>query len=363
MQRVVPTTSIAYLFLMAALLFGLPLLTSYYGVNPTFYSLALIPYLEVSVGVTFLILYLSRRVPNNCLTPFVRLEKPCTSTLFVRFGSVSVYVPMALVTAVVLAYSGMRIFVDFSFPYPPEYSGITNILATGFGLSYLFLLVPTVVLGFSGTLLRIFPILRRILEQRKYALTAVILFLSFAFIYLLLVNQIVIAGFNTIGNVSSPTNTYPYFHIFTFGPQQIYLNLVYIPYAVVQLTPSVNMLIIPFEIVFAIILSTLVASNVTLTYYLISNSKFRSCSRGTVISTGGSIIGLTATCPTCLVPSFVSAIFGGITAAEVVYENIYGVVLPPVLSITTLTISLVYLSRLVKTNTDIISSSRSPPRT
>ena len=71
------------------------------------------------------------------------------------------------------------------------------------------------------------------------------------------------------------------------------------------------------------------------------------------MSTGGSILGLTATCPTCLVPSFVSVIFGGVAAAEIAYSNVYGAVLPPILSVGALVVSLAYLSKKVKCETNL----------
>jgi hypothetical protein len=92
-------------------------------------------------------------------------------------------------------------------------------------------------------------------------------------------------------------------------------------------------------------------------YGVLSDKKsgFKCCTRGTAMSTGGSILGLTATCPTCLVPTFVSVIFGGITVGEAAYSNIYGAVLPPILSVATLLASLAYLSKSVKTRTNLVS--------
>jgi hypothetical protein len=117
----------------------------------------------------------------------------------------------------------------------------------------------------------------------------------------------------------------------------------------------ISVFIIPFEMIFAPLLALLTASNITMTYYLIKNNGLRCCTKGTVMSTGGSILGLTATCPTCLIPSFVSVIFGGITAGEAVYSNVYGAVLPPILSVATLFLSLAYLSKSIKEKEGLVS--------
>ena len=105
---------------------------------------------------------------------------------------------------------------------------------------------------------------------------------------------------------------------------------------------------------FTVVLSMLTSSAVILSYYLVRNSSLKCCAKGTMMSTGGSILGLTATCPTCLVPSFVSVVFGGVTAAEIAYSNVYGAVLPPILSVGALVVSLAYLSKKVKNETNII---------
>ncbi|MGI0086011.1 MAG: hypothetical protein ACREBQ_13105, partial [Nitrososphaerales archaeon] len=50
------STSAAYLFLMASLLIGLPLLTAHYIVDPGFYAAALIPYLAISAIIAMYII-------------------------------------------------------------------------------------------------------------------------------------------------------------------------------------------------------------------------------------------------------------------------------------------------------------------
>src|SRR5487761_1173873 len=53
--------SASYLFISVALLFGLPLLTAYYDVNPTFYVWALVPYLVATVSVAIFLIFRSQR--------------------------------------------------------------------------------------------------------------------------------------------------------------------------------------------------------------------------------------------------------------------------------------------------------------
>ncbi len=344
------STSGAYLFLMVALLIGLPLLTAYQIVNPSFYSAILIPYLAVSVVIAMFIIRRSIGNPANVSragygSPSAAASQQ--STFISRFNSISPYFSMGLFTFMVVLFGAVRFLIDSHYPYPaPETP--TDFL----GAAYIVLLVIVSIFGFTKLIYSYFPILGRILAERKYALMVLIISVSFAFVYLLLVNQILIGGLNTTSNsLPSPGNVYPYAHVFTVGIQQPFLNLVYIPYAVVQFNPNVDLLIVPFEMIFTVFLSILVATNVVMAHYLISHSGLACSAKGAVLSTGGSIIGLTATCPTCLVPTFVSVIFGGIVAAEAVYSNIWGVVIPPVLSVVTLVLSVVYLSRKIKQNT------------
>lgn len=127
------------------------------------------------------------------------------------------------------------------------------------------------------------------------------------------------------------------------------LDLVYLPTLLVQPSPQINLILIPFEMVFVTLLSLLVASNVTMAYYLISSKSALSCStKGTVLSTSGSFLGLTATCPTCLAPTIVSVIFGSVSTAATIFSNFNGVVVPPVLSVGILLVSTAYLSRAIK---------------
>ncbi|MHB8565470.1 MAG: hypothetical protein ACYC7D_04710 [Nitrososphaerales archaeon] len=345
------STSSAYLFLMVALLIGLPLLTAYYFVNPGFYVSVVGPYLGISVIGT---LYIIRRSLGNNGRPvsdFIGASPTggvnSLSGFIAKCNSVSPYLIMGLGSAMVAVFGVMRFMIISYYPYPPPKT------ADYLGGAYITMLIALSIFGFSRVIYSSFPVLKTILAEKRYAFMAIVMSLSFAFVYLLLVNQLVIAGLNTIGSVASPGNVYPFIHVFTVGVQQPFLNLVYIPYVLVQISPQVNLLIVPFEMIFTVLLSLLVAANVIMAHYLISNSGLRCSTKATFLSTGGSMLGLTATCPTCLVPTFVSVIFGSVVAAEAVYSNIYGVVLPPVLSVLTLVLSIIYLSRMIKKRTNI----------
>lgn len=321
---------------MGTLLFGLPLLTAYYNVDSGFYLRVLAPYLVASVVLTFVVLV--RPIQRNPPT----VSEPRPSNMIGRFNSIPATAILVLFSAAVAAFGVMRYEVNEYYPYPaPAFASL-------FGSVYIIVLIATSILGFSRILYVSFPTLAKVLRHRKYALMAGLVSVSFALVYLLLVNQILVAGFNVLENLPPPSNSYPFAYTFTAGIEQPFLNMVYLPYAIVQLSPEVNLLIIPFEMVFATLLGMLVASNLCMAHYLISRSGLRCSTAGTTMSAFGSILGLTATCPTCLVPTFLSVIFGGVTAAETVYSNVYGAVIPPVLSVATLALSLVYLSRTIR---------------
>lgn len=330
---------------MVTLLYGLPLLTAYTNVDSSFYLFILIPYLAVSLTITVVILLLSRVHGEQPLSYALQPKRSKKSFFIARFNSVSSYFLMLVLTLAIISYSAMRLLIASAYPYPPSN------LASVFGGLYIILLVISAILVFSRIVYSSFPILSHILAERRYAFMAILSATIFAIVYLLLVEQIVIIGFNEPGFVAPPTGSFPFLYIFTVGPQDPFVNFIYIPYVLIQVSPMVTIFIIPFEMIFATLLSLLTASNITMAHYLIRNSGLKCCTRATTMSTGGSILGLTATCPTCLVPSFVSVIFGGISAGEAAYSNVYGAVLPPMLSLAALLASLAYLSKSIKTRT------------
>ncbi|HZW55249.1 MAG TPA: hypothetical protein VFF30_03085 [Nitrososphaerales archaeon] len=361
----IATTSKAYLFLTFALIFGLPLMLGYLSNTQGDYLSYVVEYLLVTVVISLLIVYFSRRSqetklsnPNFRAGAEERRQDRGKRRLTLSLGNLSVYWALSFATLTVVAYAALRVLIVSSYPKPPP-----DALAEGIGSAYLVLLAVTAVLTLSKLMLFIFKPLGRIFaeSERRYDVIAVASTIAFVLTYLFMVNQILISGYNTNVNLPSPFGTYPFAHVFTVGPQQAVVSSIYLPYALIQISPVLNLLFIPFEVLFALLTSLLVSANLTMGYYLIRNSGLRYCVRGTLVSTSGSIIGLTATCPTCLAPTIVSVLFGGISAAELIYSNIYGVILPPVISIATLMISLYYLSnRIVKVNETGAYSSLSP---
>ncbi len=325
---------------MIALLFGLPLLTAYYNVNSKFYFIALAPYLAASVLITIVLIL------RSLSTPYVD-DRNTSSSWIGKFNSIPLFFIDALAGWTIFLFALVRYFEVRTYPVPPLTATVTPI-----GEAYIFLLIVTSILAFPRIIYYTFPILRQILKERKYALMAFLFSVFFAIVYLLLVNQITIAGYNVQAvapaTIIGPAEKYPYAFAMTPANEQLLLNLVYLPVIIVQITPQVNLILVPFEMAFTTILSLLVASNIVMAHYLISNSGLKCSTKGTMLSTGGSILGLTATCPTCLVPAFVSVIFGGVTTAELLYSNVYGVVLPPILSVVALLVSVLYLSRAIR---------------
>ncbi len=323
---------------MVALLFGLPLLTAYYGANPECFFSAILPYLAVTVSISVYLIARSGFNPGS-------LSLGERSTFIAKFNSFPLFIiliPIIWTMALFIALS----YVFFStFPVPPPSSVMAPL-----GEAYIVLIIVASVLGFSRIIYRAFSVLHRIFEEKKYVLMVSIFSASFAVVYLLLVNQIIIAGFNVQQTAPAQVfgNGYPSMLAMTPATEQFVLDLVYLPIIIVQLSPQVNLILIPFEMVFVTVLSLLVGSNIAMAHYLITNSGLRCSTKGTALSTSGSILGLTATCPTCLAPTFVSVLFGGITSVTTVYSNYYGVVLPPVLSLGALLLSVVYLSRKIR---------------
>jgi len=321
---------------MSALLFGLPLLTAYYAVNPTFFVDALVPYLAFT---TLLALFLIARSGQYSQVNSIK------SSFAQKFNSLPSLVIFIFLVWTAAFYSIVAYMFNASYPFPLN----SNIL-TPIGGVYIILIIVTSILGFTRILYRAFPVLRSLLEDRKYLLMTGIFSLAFAAVYLLLVNQIIVAGYNV--KLTAPPYVlgggYP--TVFAMAPAVTdrAVDLVYLPILIVQLNTSVNLIVIPFEMVFATVLSLLVGSNIALAHYLITHSGLRCSTKGTVLSTGGSILGLTATCPTCLAPTLVSVIFGGVASVATIYSNVYGVIIPPVLSLVALLAGIIYISRKIK---------------
>ena len=351
------STSSGYLFLMATMLFGLPLLIGYYGLDFAYTIRVLIPYLIVSAVATILLIVRARKanIGGTTLDEAVSLQvrnkqadNDKKSSLIEKFIHVPKTIILIFVASTLILFGNLDFITVSSYPFPPPLATVTLL-----GELYILLLFVTAALVIPRILWRAFPDLPQILEQRKYALIGIIFASCFALVYLLLVNQIIIAGYNVQLTVPASLvggTRYPY--AFAMTPavvNQPLLDLVYLPVVIVQLSPQINLILIPFEMIFVTLLSFLVATNVVMAHYLITRrSGFRCSTRGTAISTGGSFLGLTATCPTCLTPTIVSVIFGGVSTATTIFSNFNGVVLPPVLSVAALLLSAWYLSRGIK---------------
>ncbi|MHB8567124.1 MAG: hypothetical protein ACYC7D_11400 [Nitrososphaerales archaeon] len=352
------TISSAYLVSMATMLFGLPLLVGYYGFDYEYLLHVFVPYLIISsVAILFLVIN-ARRMRRECKTtattkPFEFYSSPTSDSNEHKnsapgaFGKIPNWLILVLAVPTLILFSVLTFISKASYPFPPPLNIITPLAGV-----YFVILIVTSIVAFPRILLWAFPILKQILADRKCALTALIFALFFAVVYLLLVNQIIIAGYNVGLTVPASLLGRGYPNALAMTPAAVnhpLLDLVYLPTLLVQLSPQINLILIPFEMVFVTLLSLLVASNVTMAYYLASSKSALSCStKGTALSTGGSFLGLTATCPTCLAPTIVSVVFGGASTAATIFSNFNGVVLPPVLSVAILLLSTAYLSRTIR---------------
>ena len=357
-NRIQPlTTSSAYLFSMVTMLFGLPLIVGYYGFDYGYLLHVLVPYLAISAVVIALLVAHTRirkpsRTPTNPIEPISSLgddkaDKNNGLSVFTKFTPFPSWMIPALISPTVILFAALSFIAVTAYPFPPPIKIITLL-----GEAYIVLLIATSIVAFPRILFWAFPVLRQIIRLKKYALVALIFSSLFAMVYLLLVNQIIVAGYNVELTVPASLVGGAYPNALAMTPavvNQPLLDLVYLPTLLVQLSPQINLILIPFEMVFVTLLSLLVASNVTMAYYLISSKSALSCStKGTALSTSGSFLGLTATCPTCLAPTIVSVIFGSVSTAATIFSNFNGVVVPPVLSVGILLVSTAYLSRAIK---------------
>ena len=143
-----------------------------------------------------------------------------------------------------------------------------------------------------------------------------------------------------------PADTYPFAFVFTAGPppSSLVAGAVYVPQVLVQLNQYFNLIVLPFEIVLGVVLSSLVAATIIITLYVIRDSSKHSCMTGATVSGLGGFFGFTATCPTCLVPTLISVLFGGVSSTvPSLYSHLAGVILPPLVSIAALSVGLTIL--------------------
>ena len=324
----------SYAFFVAALMFGLPLLISYYAVgeDPGFAQRAIATYMAVSVGVGLLLLLRRGRPRGVSLVP----EANTTPS---RSAWKTPILALSFATAAVASFGAMKYYLQASFPSP---SPLANLA----GGVYVVSLGVAAALGVPLAAVALFPFLKQPLAKARLRLSAIALGVLYFVTYEVLVNEIVVTGYNTPpGNfVQSPSGLFPWAYVFTGGPApgNAIETAIYTPYVLVQLNQYVNFIFQPFELVLAITMSVLVASAVVATYDLVRRSARMggACSASATLSGVGAFLGYTATCPSCLAPTLVSVVFGGLASVQNVYSNLWGAVVPPLISVGALLFSL-----------------------
>lgn len=347
----------AYIFWIASLMFGLPLLSSFYLVQYTSNSAltVLIPY-AIACGIIGLVILAKGSLKSDLQPDAYPNQHPTIDGSEKQSSYMFGYLALLFATLALISYFLMKHFVGLDYPSPNSISAAIS------GIVYLVSISAAALTGLPFLLTKLFPSLRRALAFRKnFSKIVIVIGATYFVIYLLLVNQIVITGFNTTpGNyVSSPGDIYPFVYVFTSGPPPTALleSTVYVPQILIQLNQSFNLVIMPFEIVFAIILSALVASSIAVTYFIIRDSSKHSCLTGASLSGLGGFFGFTATCPTCLAPTLVSIFFGGVSATvPSIYSHVSGIILPPLISISALAIGIIVLDYQAKRDGHTFSS-------
>jgi hypothetical protein len=339
----------AYAFWIITLLFGFPLLSSFYGVQqlPNAFVSILVPYIVVSALAGLLILRIGRGSEDDTAKSKEKEEgssdrNPRSSASSVPF--LSGVIALTFGTIGVISFGLMKYYLALSYPHPVHAADIA-------GTVYMLAITGATGIGVPLVLLRVFPAYRRAISGgRSYKIIAIASGIAYIMTYFLLVNQILISGFNTPPDnvVGSPTGTYPFTAVFTAGvaPSAVLESVVYVPFILVQLNLYFNFIIQPFEIIFGIVLGNLIAASIVTARYLIRQNNGHSCATGAAFSGIGGIVGLTATCPSCLAPTIISVIFGGFSATSALARystTLAGVIGPPLISIAALVLSLILL--------------------
>jgi hypothetical protein len=330
----------SYAFFVGALMFGLPLLISYYAVSEglEYATSMVVIYLLSSLAVGLLLLFRKRPPGGESVT-----HAPAgTLTGTRQLSRAGPYVALSFATIAVASFGLMKYLINSSYPYPSPSADLA-------GGVYLVSLGIAAVVGVPFAVAGLFPVVREALQARNLRIVALVLGIAYFVTYEILVNEIVITGYNTIPNnyVPSPSSNYPWVYFFTSGPSpgNLVEAAIYTPYVLVQLNQYVNLVFQPFEVLLAVVMSVLVASTVVVTYHTIGRSERMggACSTSATLSGVGAFLGYTATCPSCLAPTLISVVFGGFASVQQFYSNLWGAVLPPLLSIIALTLSLAVL--------------------
>jgi hypothetical protein len=330
----------SYAFLVVTLMFGLPLIVSFYAVGEGLGSAQafVVAYVAASilVGLTLLV----RRGHGATASDARRLNPSASGGSII--SKATPFVALGSATLAVASFALMRYLIASSYPYPSASASVA-------GGVYMLALAVAATIGVPKLVTGSLPVLREALSDRRLRISAYLLGVAYFFTYEVLVNEVVITGYNTApGNfVQAPLGTYPWAYIFTSGPApgNLIETAIYSPYALVQLNQYVNLIIQPFEILLAVAISVLVASTVVVTYHTVRKSERMggACSASATMSGVGAFLGYTATCPSCLAPTLISVVFGGVAAVQGVYSNIWGAVVPPLVSIGALVFSLLVL--------------------
>src|SRR5579875_1364993 len=325
----------AYMFATSSIIFGLPLGISYYAIQSDWrfgVEFAAL-YLLISAIISLAILLNGRGIDNIARTATYNAQKK--SRYYLE------YLSLILATFAIVCFSVMRYILAKSYPYP-------SLLANDFGGLYITFLSIAAAIGIPLAVTRGIGIVKKAMEDRFLSKVAIVTAIAYFLTY-----EIVITGFNVppYSYVPSPSGYYPWVYVFTGGPSpsNFLESLAYIPYVLIQLNPLFNFFFVPFEILFAITLSTLMGAGTAVVLYSIRRSASigAACRKGAVLSGLGGFIGYTATCPSCLAPTLISAILGGFSIAQQAYTNIYGVLIPPIVSLAALTFNLLFLNRIV----------------
>lgn len=340
----------AYLFAMAWIIFGLPLGISYYPVQSSWRLGVLFALFYTLIGllITLVVLFRSGKGEQ------VLTELPNDGR---SMGDHLAYLSLLFGTLAVICYGLMKYSLLRSYPYPSSSANL-------YGGFYILLLALTASIGIPWLLARGINIVRIALSSKYYFRVALLSGIAYFLTYEILVNEILITGYNAAPGdiVPSPTGHYPWVYVFTVGPSPInsFESFVYIPYVLIQINKEFNFFFIPVELLFAILLSSLMGSGIAVVLYSIkrSNAIGSACRRGAALSALGGFVGYTATCPSCLAPTLISAILGGFSLAQSIYSNIYGVLIPPFISFLALVTNLIILNRMVGARKDDLSTKK-----
>lgn len=322
-------------------MFGLPLLISYYAVGEGLGAapLLVLAYLVVSLTVGLLLLLKRSQQPGEPRAEYPDHFVPGPGA-FSRFGPVAA---LSSATVAVISFGLMRYLLAVSYPYPSNSADFA-------GGVYVVALSAAATVGIPYAVAWGFPVVRRALAEGKLRVAAYLIGAAYFLTYEILVNEVVITGYNTTpGNfVQSPLGSYPFAYVFTSGPSpgNFLETAIYTPYVLVQLSPYVNFIFQPFELILAVAMSVLVATTVVVTYHTFKQSERMggACSVSATLSGVGAFMGYTATCPSCLAPTLISVVFGGLATVQHLYSDVWAAVLPPLVSVLALLISMYLLS-------------------